>query len=256
MHETDLDGRVALITGGGQGIGKCVARRFLRAGCGVVLAELDDEAGLETQAELARLGRVLHVQTDVAEEPAVVHAVQTAVDRMGRIDFLVNNAGIMRGVRLEMLSYEDWNRVLAVNLGGAFLFAKYALPHLRRARGAIVNIASTRALMSEPHTEAYSASKGALVALTHALAVSLGPEVRVNCVSPGWIDVSGWKKLSARREVRRSERDASQHPAGRVGAPEDVAEMTFFLCSPACGFITGQNIVVDGGMSRRMIYVE
>jgi NAD(P)-dependent dehydrogenase (short-subunit alcohol dehydrogenase family) len=135
--------------------------------------------------------------------------------------------------------------LIGVNLSGAFLAAKYCAPHLRRARGAIVNIASTRALQSEPDTEAYAASKGGLVALTHALAISLGPEVRVNCVSPGWI---------AKGKLRR--KDHAQHPVGRAGRPEDVAALVDFLLSDESGFVTGQNFVIDGGMTRKMIYLE
>jgi NAD(P)-dependent dehydrogenase (short-subunit alcohol dehydrogenase family) len=145
---------------------------------------------------------------------------------------------------VEKLSLARWNRRIAVNLTGAFLMAKHAVPHLRRARGAIVNIASTRAGQSEPHTEAYSASKGGLVALTHALANSLGPEVRVNCVSPGWI---------AHQPVRK--KDHAQHPVGRVGRDADVAELVAYLISDAAGFVTGQNFVIDGGMTKKMIYV-
>ncbi|HSV26450.1 MAG TPA: SDR family oxidoreductase, partial [Sedimentisphaerales bacterium] len=133
-----------------------------------------------------------------------------------------------------------------VNLTGPFLTSKHAAPHIARNKGGIVNIASTRALMSEANTEAYSASKAGLVGLTHALAVSLGPDVRVNCISPGWIDTA---------DSRLSDADHAQHPAGRAGRPEDIAEMTLYLCSAAAGFITGQNFVVDGGMTKKMIYV-
>jgi hypothetical protein len=143
-----------------------------------------------------------------------------------------------------------------VNLTAAFLFSKHSAALLRKSRGAIVNIASTRALMSEPNTEAYSASKGGIAALTHALALSLGPEVRVNCVSPGWIDVREWRKRSRREKAKLSAADHLQHPAGRVGGPEDIASLVSFLVSPEAGFITGANIVADGGMTRKMIYVE
>ncbi|MBU0910682.1 MAG: SDR family oxidoreductase, partial [Proteobacteria bacterium] len=136
------------------------------------------------------------------------------------------------------------------------LFAKYAVPHLRLAHGNIINIASTRALQSEAHTEAYSASKGGLVALTHALAVSLGPAIRVNCISPGWIEVGKWRKNKSRHPPALSAQDHQQHPAGRVGTPHDIAAMVAFLISGEAGFITGQNFVIDGGMTRKMIYAE
>jgi len=163
----------------------------------------------------------------------------------GRLDALINNAGIAdpSGTPVEKLALKDWNRKIAVNLTGVFLMTKHCTPHLRRARGAIVNIASTRALQSEPHTEAYAAAKGGVVALTHALAMSLGPRIRVNCVSPGWI-----------AKARLSRKDHAQHPAGRAGRPEDIGEVIAFLISEAAGFITGQNFVVDGGMTRKMIY--
>jgi hypothetical protein len=146
--------------------------------------------------------------------------------------------------------------VLAVNLTGPWLCSRAFASLLCERRGSIVNIASTRALMSEPYTESYAASKGGLVALTHALALSLGPAVRVNCVSPGWIDVTPLAKRSRRQPEQLSARDHVQHPAGRVGRPEDVAGMVLYLASDAAGFITGQNLVVDGGMTRKMIYVE
>ena len=172
--------------------------------------------------------------------------VRAVVKQFGRLDALVNNAGLTGpdDGPLEKLALKDWNRRIGVNLTGAFLMAKHCATHLRAARGAIVNIASTRALQSEPHTEAYSASKGGLVALTHALAMSLGPRVRVNCISPGWI---------AHQPVKRK-KDHAQHPAGRVGRGADVAELVAYLLSDAAGFVTAQNFVIDGGMTRKMIY--
>ncbi|HSH70046.1 MAG TPA: SDR family NAD(P)-dependent oxidoreductase, partial [Deferrisomatales bacterium] len=210
--------RVALITGGGQGIGRAIARRLVTDGWSVTLAEIDIEAGKEAEAELGSGEAVRFVATDVACEPQVAAAVNATLDAFGRLDALVNNAGIAKahGAPPEQQALEDWNRVLAVNLTGPFLCAKHCATPLRAAGGAIVNIASTRALMSEGCTEAYSASKGGVLALTHALAISLGPVVRVNCVSPGWIDVGPWQKLSARRAAPISPEDHAQHPAGRV----------------------------------------
>jgi NAD(P)-dependent dehydrogenase (short-subunit alcohol dehydrogenase family) len=192
----------------------------------------------------------------VSDEASVARWIAEAA-RQGMIGALVNNAGIMTPrVAVETLDLETWNRVIGVNLTGAFLCAKHAIPHLKKARGAIVNIASTRALQSEADTEPYSATKGGLVALTHALAVSLTGAVRVNCISPGWIETSAWKKESERRTPQLGAGDHAQHPAGRVGKPEDIAAAVAYLISEEAGFITGANLVIDGGMTRKMIYAE
>lgn len=253
----DLRGKTVLVTGAGQGIGRATARYLLTRGMNVVVAEVDAGAGREAEAEYRPLGPVRFVHTDVGDEASVAAAVAAAVAAFGGLDALVNNAGIAdpESGPVEALSLERWERVLRTNLTGAFLCARHAAPHLRARRGAIVNVASTRAFMSEPGTEAYAASKGGLVALTHALAVSLGPEVRVNCVSPGWIDVRAWKKAGARDTSPLRPEDHAQHPAGRVGRPDDVAALVAYLISDAAGFVTGQNITIDGGMTRKMIYV-
>ncbi|MFO7653282.1 MAG: glucose 1-dehydrogenase [Candidatus Krumholzibacteriia bacterium] len=246
---------VALVTGGSQGIGKAVTLAFHARGHAVVVADLDGQAGTELAAELAT-DRLLFVAADVGREPDVRELVAAALARFGRLDVLVNNAGIMIRKSPEDLLLEEWRRVLDTNLTGAFLCTRHALPHLRRSRGAVVNVASTRALMSEPDTEAYAASKGGLLALTHALALSCGPEVRVNAVSPGWIEVSAWQKRSRRQEPALRPEDHAQHPAGRVGTPDDVARAVLYLCAPENGFLTGANLVLDGGMTRKMIYAE
>jgi len=252
------DKKTVIVTGGAQGIGKAVTKRFLTDGYVVVMAEYDQEAGAEALEEFRPLGEVYFFYADVAEENAARLVVESTIKQTGRIDCLVNNAGIAEdmGLSLDKLSLEIWNRVLSVNLTGMFLFAKHAASHLRKTKGSIVNIASTRALMSEKDTFVYSVSKGGAVALTHSLAVSLGPDVRVNCISPGWIDTREWKKKSAKRKPDLSETDNLQHPAGRVGKPEDVSSLVAYLCSDEAGFITGANFVVDGGMTRKMIYEE
>lgn len=249
--------RTALVTGGARGIGKALCARFLEAGWNVAMIDTDAQGGEQAARELGRLGPFGFLEGDVADEARVREHVAETVRRFGALHALVNNAGIADPYQgpPEALALERWNRMIAVNLTGAFLAAKHAVPHLRRARGAIVNVASTRALQSEPHTEAYAASKGGLVALTHALAMSLGPEVRVNCVSPGWIDTRAWRDMPAAATGLRPE-DHAQHPAGRVGLPDDVAALVLYLVSDAAAFVTGQNFVVDGGMTRKMIYLS
>lgn len=247
--------KVAIVTGGGQGIGKAIARRFLENNISVVIAEIDEEAGKETEEEYSSLGKIKFVKTDVSKEEDVINMVEETVKTFGKINYLINNAGISINKPISELTLEEWNKVLGVNLTGAFLCAKYASPYLRKEKGVIINISSTRAFMSEPNTEAYSASKGGIYALTHALAISLGPEVRVNCISPGWIETSEWKKKALRRKPELTELDHTQHPAGRVGKPEDIASLVMFLISEEAEFITGANFIVDGGMTRKMIYL-
>ncbi len=243
--------RAAIVTGGGRGIGRAVASRLLADGFAVMLAEIDAELGRKAAAALADHGPVACIETDVGDEGSVEAAVRATLERFGGLDAVVNNAGISRNRPVTELPAEDWHRVLDVNLSATFYMAKHAAKALGERQGAMVNIASTRALMSEPNTIAYSASKAGLVGLTHALAISLGPAVRVNCISPGWIDTREGEDgdPAPLREV-----DHAQHPAGRVGRPQDVAELALFLATPRSGFVTGQNFVIDGGMTKKMIY--
>ncbi len=253
----DLKGKVAVVTGGAQGIGKGICTTFLSLGMKVVAADLDAEACAACEAEFAGREGIRFVQADVSDEKSVVALAVEAERLFGRVYAVVNNAGVGGpfGTPLEELSLEQWSRVIGTNLTSCFLTAKHFSKALRASRGAMVNIASTRALMSEPNTEPYSASKGGIVALTHAMAISFGMAVRVNCVSPGWIETCDWKKPAVKFQPKHSEADKAQHPCGRVGTPEDVAALAAFLISESSGFVTGQNFVCDGGMTKKMIYV-
>jgi NAD(P)-dependent dehydrogenase (short-subunit alcohol dehydrogenase family) len=253
---TEWPGKVVLVTGGAQGIGKGIAEAVLEAGGSVVIGDLDAEAGKACLDQWDVGDRAAFAVLDVAKEASVRRFVDTALRRFGRIDGLVNNAGIADPVTgpLEQLAWSEWKRRIDTNLGGTFLCCKHALPALKSSNGAIVNISSSRAHQSEPDTEAYAASKGGMVAFTHALAISAGP-VRVNAINPGWIAVDDWKKPSQRRKPKLSAADHTQHPVGRVGLPPDIGGLAVFLLSSQAGFITGENFTVDGGMSRKMQYV-
>ncbi|MGX9963258.1 SDR family oxidoreductase [Roseomonas sp. F4] len=231
--------KVALVTGAARGIGRAVAARLARDGWRVV--------GVDRDLPAEALAGVRFLRADVADEAAVAALVDDIRAEEGRLDGLVSNAGFMIRKPIRELSLAEWSAVIATNLTATFLLVREAEAMLRAAKGAVVTIASTRAIQSEPNTESYAASKGGLVALTHALAVSLGPDVRVNCVSPGWIDTAG--------DPLRPE-DHAQHPAGRVGQPADVAALTAWLLGPEAGFVTGAEFRTDGGMTRKMIYEE
>ena len=234
--------RSVIVTGAAQGIGAAIARRLAREGWTVACADLEGDAltALATQIE------GIAVACDVGNESDVERLIAVTRARCGRVSAVVSNAGISRFAALEETTLETWNRVLATNLTATFLLAKAAAADLKQARGSIVTIASTRAHMSEPDTLAYSATKGGLVALTHALAMTLAPEVRVNCISPGWIDTGKSGPLKPG--------DHAQHPVGRVGRPEDVAAAVSYLLSDDAGFMTGAELILDGGMTRKMIY--
>lgn len=221
-------GKVAVITGGAHGIGKAIAEAFRDEGAAV---EIIDIAPGE------------HYVGDISKKETLEAFAQAVLDKHGHIDFLINNAlPLMKG--LDACTYEEFQYALAVGVTAPFYLSKLFAPHFAPG-GVIINISSSRDRMSQPQIESYTAAKGGIAALTHALAVSLAGRVRVNSISPGWID-------TAYRTYEGP--DATQQPAGRVGNPMDITHMVLFLCSDKAGFITGENICIDGGMTRQMIY--
>jgi len=251
--------KVLAVTGGSQGIGRAVAFHFAKAGYAVSIADIEEDAGGEALQKVNEFGaKGIFVRTDISRKEEVKRWMELTSRNLACPDVLVNNAGIGRSAPFLQLSVDDFDRVIAVNLRGAFLCSQ-EVAHLMVNRGhggVIINIASTRALMSEPDTEAYTASKGGIVSLTHGMAVSLGPYgIRVNCISPGWIETRDWQYTGRAQKPVHSEQDRLQHPVGRVGRPEDIAEACFFL-SESAGFMTGQNLIIDGGMTIKMIYEE
>ena len=242
--------KTVLVSGAASGIGRGIAEKFLREGAKVLMLDVNAKA-LELCASKFKQGGLCNFilrEFDVSKEEDWISLAEFLDSEFGGLDALVNNAGIGITKPVETLQLGEWLKVLNTNLTSIFLSAKYCSKFLRSANGAMVNIASTRALMSEANTEAYSASKGGVVAVTHALAMSLAP-IRVNCVSPGWIDNGSFGAL---REI-----DHAQHPSGRVGRVEDIANLVEFLADNSrAGFITGQNFYCDGGMTKKMIYAE
>lgn len=242
--------KVLAVTGGAQGIGRAIAEHFAARGYAVSFADTNAAHGRAALAALRRKGaQAEFFRADVSREQDVRNWLRATARTLGCPRVLVNNAGARASAPFLTLSPKAFDLVLATNLRGTFLCTQEAarLMAKHKVKGAIINIASTRAFMSEPNTEAYSASKGGIVALTHATAISLGPKgIRVNCVSPGWIETRG---------RGHSRRDRTQHPVGRVGTPEDVASACLYIAEQA-GFMTGQNLTLDGGMTVKMIYED
>lgn len=242
--------KVVVVTGAGQGIGYAVAAMYAARGARVCIAEKNREVGERAAAKISQAGgNVFFQQVDVSSPADIIRLMEEVAERWGHLDILINNAGVSTWKSPYELSVEEWDQVINTNLRSVFLCSREAALLMRRTGGgAIVNLSSTRAHMSEPHSEAYAASKGGILALTHALALSLGPDrIRVNAISPGWIETGD-------EEALRPE-DHEQHPAGRVGRPEDVARACLFLTDDENDFVTGTELVLDGGMTRKMIYL-
>ncbi|HAX97574.1 MAG TPA: oxidoreductase [Candidatus Atribacteria bacterium] len=252
----DFKNKTVIVTGGAQGIGKAISKMFLTKGAWVSSWDIDQEALMECKNEWRSFPFFLPFQCDVSNPENIKNTVSLLGQKRQSIDILINNAGILNNKPIEELKPKEWDRVLNVNLKSIYLMVHFCLPYFLPG-SVIINMASTRAFMSEPNTEAYSASKGGVIALTHALAISLAPKkVRVNSISPGWIETRDWKKESRRENPILTTIDHQQHPAGRVGIPEDIAHACLFLSSSEASFITGANLIVDGGMTIKMIYTD
>lgn len=247
-----LEGRVALVTGAASGIGRAIATTLATAGASIAVVDLDQPGGARLVAEIERGGgRALFVAADVSRSADCENAVKHAVETFGRLDVVVNNAGITRRADVTALSEEDWDRVMAVNLKSVFLVSKFAIPLMAAGgRGAIVNIGSGWGLRGGPKAAAYCASKGGVVQLTRAMAIDHGAAgIRVNCVCPGDTDTAMLAD-EARQLNQPAEdflREAAARPLGRVGTPEEIAQAVLYLASDAASFVTGAVLVVDGG---------
>lgn len=241
--------KVVIVTGSGRGIGHSIALTYASAGARVILAEKDPETGSDAEKIIKISGGVAgFIRTDISDPEDIKSMVGEAVRLFDTIDILINNAGISKWVSPYDLPVAEWDNVINTNLRGTFLCSREAAKVMKdHGGGSIVNIASTRAFMSEPNSEAYAASKGGIVALTHALAASFaGDHIRVNCISPGWIEIGDYALL---RKV-----DHKQHFSERVGKPEDIARACQYLTDDSNDFINGTNVIIDGGMTRKMIY--
>ena len=247
----DFNDKIVIVTGAGKGIGRSIAMTYALKGAQVIIGEKESELGAETEKLILQNGgKAWYLKTDVSNPAGIIDLIGQTKARFNRIDILINNAGISKWNSPFDLTVEEWDQIINTNLRSVFLCSREAAKIMRKhGGGSIVNIASTRAFMSEPNSEAYAASKGGIYALTHALAASFSKDhIQVNCISPGWIETGDFTKL---RDI-----DHSQHLSGRVGKPEDIAKACLYLTSEGNNFINGANIIIDGGMTRKMIYEE
>lgn len=256
-----MKGQVAVITGAGHGIGKGIAERFAREGASVVIAEVDENGGRDTENAIQEAGGdALFVHTDVSSERSVRLMLQRTLDRYGTIHTLVNNAGITVFKPLTETTLEDWEQVMNIDLRGVFLCSKLTAPEMiRRGGGAIINISSNHAFSTLPDTELYAAAKGGVNAMTRSMALSLGRHgIRVNAICPGFTNTPHLRRwLNEKKNAEKIEREiAGLHASGRIGEPGDIAGLAVYLAAEDSGMITGECIVMDGGLSSRLYHSD
>lgn len=241
--------KTVIVTGAAQGIGRSVATHFAKAGANVVIADIEHDLGVQLAGELQKEGySAIFAETDVRSEESVRQLMEMVATRFGEIHILINNAGKGKWISPLELSLDDWNDIINTNLRSVFLCSREAAKRMNSG-GAIINLASTRAVMSEQNSESYAATKGGILALTHALASSFSElNITVNSISPGWIETGDYNAL------RPS--DHNQHFSNRVGKPDDIARACLYLANPENNFITGTDLTIDGGMTKKMIYEE
>ncbi|HYK72113.1 MAG TPA: glucose 1-dehydrogenase [Pseudoneobacillus sp.] len=245
-----FSGKTVIVTGGANGIGKSIVRHFAELGANLVIVDVNEEKGHNLRDELRKEQLIAEFKKINVKNPDDIKKLMNdTIELFGSIDILINNAGISKFHSFWEMTSEIWDDVIDTNLKGFFFSSLEAAKFMKNGGGKIVNIASTRAFMAEPNTEAYSASKGGIVSLTHALATTLSPfSITVNCISPGWIETENYDQLKLK--------DHTQHLSNRVGKPEDIARACIFLCDPKNDFVNGENIIIDGGMTKKMIYEE
>ncbi len=244
-----FNGKVIIVTGASNGIGRSIAASYLKEGAKVVLADVDEEAAMTFINTLPNSEQSLFIKTDVRQEKEVIDLVNKTIEKFGKLNILVNNAGKALFKSVYDVSLEEWDDIINTNLRSVFLCSREAAKVMRKNTdgGAIINMSSTRAYMSEANTESYSASKGGIMAITHALANSLAHDrISVNSIAPGWIETKDYENLR--------DKDHEQHLSKRVGKPEDIARACLFLTNKENDFITGTNLTIDGGMTVKMMY--
>jgi meso-butanediol dehydrogenase / (S,S)-butanediol dehydrogenase / diacetyl reductase len=246
-----LKEKVVIVTGAGSGIGRASAVEFAREGARVVVADINAAGALETVRQIEEAGgQALAVETDVSDPGAVENLTAATLRRFGSIHVLLNNAAVMVSKTIEDMTFEEWNQQMAVNVGGIFLCSKYLLPHLRKTGGTIINMSSVNGFFVEPMCAGYCATKGAIMALTKAMAIDHGKDgVRVNCICPGYIDAGlAEAYFQAQPDPAMARAEAGKlHALGRIGRAEEVARAAVFLATADASFMTGSSVVVDGG---------